>query len=117
MRIDDGTDGLHHVLSNSPQPVCPCNHLYYVEETATGWTMPLELTVDNDLYDRPSFPSLECDSTDQLHAMWRQLSYDALQQPSGEYMYYMNRTGPVWLDDSHLLEGVDAGRQMRDPDR
>ncbi len=116
MEVAAGPDGRHHILTNGPQPTCPCNIMLYVEETATGWTDPEDISVPMDEYTWPRYPALRIDGLGRAHAFWYQSAYDFMLQPTGEAMFYFSRTNGVWLDDSWFFEmhaGIDNALSVR----
>jgi hypothetical protein len=116
MEVTAGPDGLHHILTNGPQPTCPCNVMLYLAETATGWTAPDNIMVPMDEYTWPRYPALRMDGRGVAHAFWYQSAYDFMMQPSGEAMFYFARTGDLWQDQSALFEmhsGIDNALSVR----
>jgi len=105
---DIGLFGENRILSNGPQPTCPCNVIWYTEELgSTGeWTPPLDMTVDRDHYNHPEFPCLESDSEDLVHAFWFQVSSNSYMEETGRELFYFKRDETQnWIDHSELFNG------------
>jgi hypothetical protein len=97
---------LHHILSNGPQPTCPCNHLNYVEELPGGeWALVERLDVPIDEYNWPMYPSIVVDFEETPRIFWFQQMHDEALQPSGQMMFYKVREEGVWIDHSDCLGG------------
>jgi hypothetical protein len=106
--FDMGGGGNHpaQLLSNGPQPTCPCNEIKYAQELpGTGWTEPENLTYYFDEYTWPMDPAVEVGPTGRVHAFWYQQHYDMMMQPSFEGVFYRVLEEGTWSDETAILQG------------
>jgi hypothetical protein len=96
----------HHIVSHSPQPSCPCNHLQYTHELpGGGWSLVERLDVLIDAYNWPQFTSLALSADNTPGIFFYQITHDEELQLSGYYMFYLTRDGGTWTDHSEILDG------------
>jgi len=102
-----GQFGTQGVLSMGPQPTCPCNVVWYTEQSLPGdWTDPLDLTIYRDEYNFPQFPCIEWGPDQTVHAYWFQDFSDYMMEESGRDLFYFIRGADgVWVDHSDILGG------------
>ncbi|MCB1163777.1 hypothetical protein KDL67_13910 [bacterium] len=102
--VDFGPEYSQHLITTLWQPDCPCNHVYYLEQTADGdWLPATELTVHVDDYDWPQSVGLGVDGEGRVHAAWYQLALGS--GPDTEHLYYQVLEGGVWTDATAELGG------------
>ncbi|MGD8395290.1 MAG: hypothetical protein PVF43_07420 [Candidatus Eiseniibacteriota bacterium] len=111
MEVASGPDGLHHIVSNGPQPTCPCNIVVYCPEVGDDWGPIEQLTVDVAYYDLASFPNVAVGQDGRVHAFWHQRASDEQMQWVRDDLFYKRRVAyNQWIDDSHLLDGHAGGQ-------
>jgi len=112
-----GIDEEQHVLSNGPQPTCPCNVIHYTHGGPIGaWSDPEDLTVEFDTYTWPQDPAIAADEAGRVHAVWFQQHYGFNMMPTWKGLFYMVREGDVWTDYSQSFccqRGRDADMDLR----
>ncbi len=115
--VAGGYDDEQHVLSNGPQPTCPCNIIHYSHGSLAGpWSLPEDLTVEFDLYTWPQNPAIAVDAAGKVHAVWFQQHYDSMMMPSWRGLFYRVLEGGVWTDyssDFCCMRGKDADMDLR----
>lgn len=115
--VAGGYDDEQHVLSNGPQPTCPCNVIHYSHGGLAGpWSAPEDLTSESDAYTWPQNPAIAVDAAGRVHAVWFQQHYDYLMMPSWRGLFYAVREGGVWTDHSNdfcCMRGEDADMDLR----
>jgi len=86
-----------------------------VEELQGGsWSAIHDLTVHDDVYNWPQFPSIEVGNDGVVHAFWYQEFHDDCQTFSGEAVFYKSREDGTWVDRSFTLNGhVGRHTQLR----
>ena len=112
-----GYDDEQHVLSNGPQPACPCNVIHYSHGSLAGpWSEPEDLTAEADYYTWPQDPAIAVDAAGAVHAVWFQQHYDYMMMPSWRGLFYRVLDDGVWTDYSDLfccMRGEHADMDLR----
>jgi hypothetical protein len=112
-----GLDEEQHVLSNGPQPTCPCNVIHYSHGDLAGpWSLPEHLTAEFDEYTWPQDPAIAVDAGGAVHAVWFQQHYDTMMMPSWRGLFYRVLDGGVWADYSEqfcCMRGESADMDLR----
>lgn len=112
-----GLDTGQHVLSNGPQPTCPCNVIHYSHGYPPGgWSEPEDLTVRFDYFTWPQDPAVAVDLFGRVHVVWFQQHYGLSMQPTWRGLFYRVLAGGVWEDLSDQFccqRGKDADMDLR----
>jgi hypothetical protein len=112
-----GYDDEQHVLSNGPQPTCPCNVIHYSHGSLAGpWSDPEDLTSEFDEYTWPQDPAIAVDAGGAVHAVWFQQHYDSMMMPSWRGLFYRVLDDGIWADYSEQLccmRGESADMDLR----
>ncbi|MCB1163192.1 MAG: hypothetical protein H6694_07835 [Candidatus Latescibacteria bacterium] len=115
--VASGADGSQHLLSNGPQPTCPCNVLTYTSCTPAGeWSWPLQMSVEIDNFTWPQDPAIAVDTAGRVHASWFQQHYGLNMQPTWKALYYEVLDGGVWTDHGEPFccqRGEDVDMDLR----
>jgi len=112
-----GSGGVDHVLSNGPQPTCPCNVMHCSHGATAGvWSDPEIVSSEFDAFTWAQDPAIAVDGQDRVHMVWYQQHYDSQLEPSWEGLYYRVLDGEVWEDfsgDFCCQRGRDADLDLR----
>lgn len=95
-RVARYPDGRHAALGIGLSGGCECNHLYYVEETESGWTYLQDLTIDFEELNKPCYCSLAADPAGAMHAFWQQEFRQAGGPPLYTMIFWKWRAGGTW---------------------
>lgn len=106
-RVARYPDGRHAAFGIGLTGGCPCNHIYYTEETGSGWTFVQELTIDWEELNKPCYCGLVADPAGTMHAFWQQEFRQAGGPPLYTALFWKSRTAGVW---SEAPAGFFGGR-------
>lgn len=104
-----GPDYRHQVLGMAPPPACPCNSISYIEETPSGWSDRMVLTVYLDFFNWPQYASLAVGGFGSRHAFWYEAVRTADFQWVTEDMFWTTRTNGAWFDGPSGFFGDRVG--------
>ncbi len=107
----DPVSYLNHFASNSLQPTCPCNVVFYAFGTLGDWSAVEEIGTGHTGYysEWPQQPAVRIGWDGAPHVVWRHESYDEGLQLADERLLYATRD-PEWS-----FESLAIGRNARDP--
>ena len=115
--VAEGLDNSQHVLSNGPQPTCPCNVIHYTHGGLAGsWSDPEDLTSEYDYFTWPQDPAIAVDASGRVHAVWFQQHYGMNMLPTWRGLFYYMLEDGVWQDFSGTfccMRGEHADMDLR----
>ena len=112
-RVARYPDGRHAALGIGLSGGCECNHLYYVEETESGWTYLQDLTIDLEELNKPCYCSLAADPSSAMHAFWQQEFRQAGGPPLYTVIFWKSRVEGTWHDSPLGFFGGRTGTWTR----